>query len=162
MGQIEPLAPGVCGHRLVGGRYDLFDSRWERWGKWISAGIAAISGVCALLPAIMGHAEHINKYEKLHFAYCELFELSKLTALDIRRSVLLTDKQLGAAVLLNDLSSRLGQIDDPDLKSSLLVKCEAKVRERFPKDMLWYPDQDAGQRTEAQGTTGATSGTGAA
>lgn len=109
--------------------------------KWIAAGVGAASAVCAALPAIMGHADKVNRFEKLHFAYCELLELAKRTAMDIRRSGLLTDEQAGAAKILNDLSSRLGRMDDPDFREALRNKCEAKVRDRFPQSALWYAVQ---------------------
>jgi hypothetical protein len=109
-------------------------------GKWISAFVGAASATCAALPAIMGHAEKVNKFEKLHFAYCELFELTKRTVMDIRRFGGLTDEQIGATKLLNDIGSRLGHLDDPDRKDALILDCERKVRDRFPEDLLWYAD----------------------
>ena len=99
--------------------------------RWIAAGVGAASAACAALPAIMGHAEKVNRFEKMHFAYCELFELTKRTIMDVRRSGILTEEQLGEAKILNDIRSRLGQIDDPGLKGALRDRCEAKVRERF-------------------------------
>jgi hypothetical protein len=131
----------VTGFLTVGG---------NGWGKWLSALIGAISAVCAALPAIIGHAEKINKFEKLHFVYSELFELTTRTVMDIRRSGLLTQQQAGAALLLNDLLSRLGQMDDTDLKEPLRRKYESMVRERFPKDHLWYAeDHERATQTEA-------------
>ena len=106
--------------------------------KWGSAFIGATSAVCAALPAIMGHAEKVNKFEKLHFAYCELFELVKRTALDVRRAGVITEEQTGAAKLLNDLCSRFGKMDDTELKDELRRRCEVDVRARFPPDTLWY------------------------
>ena len=119
-----------------------------KW-KWISASIGVASAVCAIMPAILGHAEKINKFEKLHFAYCELFELSKRTLLEVRRMGTITNEQLGAVKLLNDLCSRLGRIDDPDQKDGLRTKCEQKVRLRFPADELWYAGENAGTETNA-------------
>jgi hypothetical protein len=111
-------------------------------GKWISAFVGAASAVCAALPAIMGHAEKVNKFEKLHFAYCELYQLTMRSALDIRRSGLVTEEQIGAAKLLNDLYSRLGQQDDPDRKDRLAQECEQKVRDKFPEGSLWYATEN--------------------
>jgi hypothetical protein len=112
------------------------------YGKWISAFVGAASAVCAALPAIMGHSEKVNKFEKLHFAYCELYHLTMRATLDIRRSGSLTPEQLGVAKLLNDLYSRLGQQDDPDRKDALARECEKKVRDKFPEDSLWYATEN--------------------
>lgn len=114
-------------------------------GKWISAFVGAASAVCAALPAIMGHAEKVNKFEKLHFAYSELFQLAMRASLDIRRSGSLTAEQLGSAKLLNDLYSRLGQQDDPDRKDKLARECEARVRTKFSEEDLWYATENGRQ-----------------
>jgi hypothetical protein len=118
-------------------------------GKWISAFVGAASAVCAALPAIMGHAEKVNKFEKLHFAYCELYHLTMRSALEIRRSRLVTEEQIGAAKMLNDIYSRLGQQDDPDRKDELAQECEKKVRDKFPDDSLWYATEN-GRKTGPQ------------
>lgn len=125
------------------------DPRW----KWISAFIGAASAVCAALPAIMGHAEKVNKFEKLHFAYCEIFELVKRTVLDIRRAGLITPEQAGAAKLLNDLCSRLGKLDDTDQKEKLRDKFQAMVLDRFPSESLWYANVHAGTEQADSPTT---------
>ena len=109
--------------------------------KWISAGVGAASAVCAALPAIMGHADKVNRFEKLHFSYCELFELAKRMAMDIRRSGIITDEQTGTAKILTDLCSRLGQMEDPEFKRELRDSCEIMVRNRFPNGDLWYAGQ---------------------
>jgi hypothetical protein len=129
--------------------------------KWISAGVGALSAVCAALPAIMGHAEKVNRFEKMHFAYCELFELTKREIMEIRRVGLLTNEQLGAAKVLNDLRSRLGQIDDPDIKDALRDRCEKTVRQRFPNSTLWYAgEHDHAEQAQSETATGATAATG--
>jgi hypothetical protein len=122
--------------------------------KWASASFGVFSAVCAVLPAIMGHAEKVNKFEKLHFAYCELFELVKRMVMDVRRAGLITDEQLGAAKLLNDLRSRLGRLEDTGHKDRLREKCEEAVLERFPVSSLWYAGTHAdSQRAEPTAAT---------
>jgi hypothetical protein len=111
-------------------------------GKWISAFVGAASAVCAALPAIMGHAEKVNKFEKLHFAYSELYQLVMRTALDVRRAGIITEEQVGAVKLLGDLYSRLGQMDDPDRNDKLAEKYEQVVRDKFPRSGLWYAVED--------------------
>lgn len=111
-------------------------------GKWISAFVGAASAVCAALPAIMGHAEKVNKFEKLHFAYCELYQLVMRSAMDVRRAGSITAEQIGAVKLLGDLYSRLGQMDDPDRKDKLAAKYELIVRKKFPNSGLWYAIED--------------------
>ena len=122
--------------------------------KWVSAFIGLASAVCAIMPAVIGHAEKINKFEKLHFSYCELFELTKRTIVEVKRASRVTDEQLGAVKILNDLCSRLGRIDDPDQKNSLRNDCEKIVRTRFPPSELWYAGENAG--TEAATATAPT------
>ena len=118
-------------------------------GKWVSAFVGAGSAVCAALPAIMGHSEKVNKFEKLHFAYCELYQLVMRATLDIRRSGRITEEQIGSAKLLNDLYSRLGHQDDTDRKDKLAHECESQVREKFPDGSLWYATED-GTRKESE------------
>jgi hypothetical protein len=120
--------------------------------KWTAAIAGAIAGICAALVAIMGHAEKISRFEKLHFAYYELFKLAELAAMDIRRSGLLTEEQLGAAKTLNEIYSRLGQMDDPDFKEALRNKCQLMVKDRFPKDQSWYAGSHEDTPSQA-GTT---------
>lgn len=133
----------VTGFLTVGG----FDK-----GKWGSAFIGAASAVCAALPAIMGHAEKVNKFEKLHFAYSELYQLVMRAVLDIRRSGQITDEQIGSAKLLNDLYSRLGHQDDTDRKDKVARDCEQKVRDKFPDGSLWYATEN-GKRKEPEPAT---------
>jgi hypothetical protein len=111
--------------------------------KWVSALVGAASAVSAAIPSIMGHAEKVNKFEKLHFAWCEVFELAKRAAMDIRRAALITPEQYGETKLLNDICSRLGHIEDPDRKDTLAESCEARVRERFPDESFWYAGGNA-------------------
>jgi hypothetical protein len=118
-------------------------------GKWISAFVGAASAVCAALPAIMGHAVKINKFEKLHFTYCELYHLVMRAVLDIRRSGRITEEQIGSAKLLNDFYSRLGHQDDTDRKDALARDCEQKVRDKFPDGSLWYATEN-GRRKEPE------------
>jgi hypothetical protein len=126
-------------------------------GKWISAGVGALSAICAALPAIMGHAENVNRFEKLHFAYSELFQLVMRATMDIRRSGVVTEEQIGSAKLLGDLYSRLGQIDDPDRKDKLARKYENIVRAKFPRSNLWYAVDD-GKRGEQEAIPAAPQG----
>jgi hypothetical protein len=124
--------------------------------KWTAAGVALMSAISAALPPIMGHADKVNRFEKLHFAYCELLALTERTIMDIRRSDVATGEQIGAARMLSDLSSRLGQQDAPDLKDKLRDHCEMAVRKRFPASEWWYHKQRAaeGKPTSAATTTG--------
>ena len=111
--------------------------------------VGALSAISAAIPAVMGHSERVNRFEKLHFSYCELFELTKRTIAEIRRSGLISEEQIGAAKLLGDLCSRFGKMDDPDHKDKIRDDCERIVRERFPVTSLWYASEDvnAGQTT---------------
>ena len=111
--------------------------------KLASALVGVASAICAILPAIMGHAEKVNKFEKLHFSYCELFELTKRIIPEIRKAGLITSEQTGEAKLLLDLSSRLGRLDDTDRKDKIRDRCQAIVLERFPSSCLWYAGEDA-------------------
>jgi hypothetical protein len=129
--------------------------------KWASAFVGVVSALCAILPAIMGHAEKVNKFEKLHFAYCELFELAKRMALDIRRAGVITDEQVGAVKLLNDLASRLGRTDDTDFKDKLRDKCQNTVLKRFPRESLWYAGADDKESSSSSSTPAETGPDGA-
>ena len=111
--------------------------------------IGVVSAVCAALPPIIGHADRINRFERLHFAYCELFHLAKLVTMDVRREGIITSEQRGAAKLLEDLYSRLGQQDDPDHKDKLRDRYEKVVREKYPEESLWYASEDGNQATPA-------------
>ena len=122
----------------------------EVWWKLLAAAIGVISAVSAALPAIMGHAEKINRFERLHFAYCELFQLAQRMTLDIRREGTVTQEQMGASKILVDMYSRLGQLDDPDLKAKLRDECERQVREKYPVGSLWYASGDGNQTAEPQ------------
>lgn len=117
----------------------------EIYWKIGSALIGVISAICAALPAVVGHAEKINRFERLHFAYCELFQLTQRLSMDIRREGIITQEQTGAAKLLGDLYSRLGQLDDSDYKDELKDKCEKKVRDKYPTDSLWYASEHGNQ-----------------
>jgi hypothetical protein len=116
--------------------------------------VGVISAICAALPAIMGHAEKINRFERLHFAYCELFQLAQRTIMDIRRESVVTQEQVGGAKMLADLYSRLGQLDDPDYKIRLKDQCEKKVREKYPPDSLWYATENGNQTAESPALQG--------
>ncbi len=119
-----------------------------RW-KLAASLVGLISAVCAALPVAMGHAEKISRFERLHFAYSELFQLTQRTIMDVRREGLLTQEQLGTAKLLADLYSRLGQQDDPDFKDELRDKYEKEVREKYTPDSLWYASEHGNQTTPA-------------
>jgi len=108
------------------------------WGKWISGAVGAVSAICAAIPTVFEYAGQIKKFERLHFAYCEIYHLTQLLVLDIRRTTTLTVEQLGAAKLLNELYSRLGQMDETDVKSALSRQFEEQVRKEFPPERLWY------------------------
>lgn len=115
--------------------------------KIIASMIGMAAAVCAALPVAMGHADKISRYERLHFAYCELFQLTQRTVMDVRREGLLTQEQLGTSKLLSDLYSRLGQQDDPDFKSTLRDDCEKAVRVKYPPDSLWYASEHGNEAT---------------
>ena len=115
----------------------------------VTALVGVVSALCAAIPAIAGHTEKINRFERLHFAYCELFQLAQLVIMDMRREGIVTSEQRGAAKLLQDLYSRLGQQDDPDHKDKLRDKYEKVVREKYPTDSLWYASENGNQTASA-------------
>ena len=117
--------------------------------KIVAALIGMVSASSAAIPVAMGHAGKINSFERLHFAYCELFQLTQKAVMDIRRKGLVSDEQRSAAKLLEDLYSRLGQHDDPDHKDKLHDRCIAAVNAKYPKDSLWYASGDGNQETVA-------------
>jgi len=118
------------------------------WWRLVAALVGAGSGICAALPQLMGLSEKIARCERLHFAYCELFQLAQRTVMDVRREGIITTDQAGAAKLLSDMYSRLGQADECGFDKKLRDQCEAEVREKYPKDSLWYADEDVkGPRT---------------
>jgi hypothetical protein len=122
-------------------------------GKWLAGIVGLLSAVSAALPPTLEFSNKINRFERLHFSYCQLLHLAKALALDIRRSALVTQQQVGASKEINDLYSRLGQLDETDPKSKLIKKFEQEVRIAFPQESLWYPkptNVQEGTRTEAE------------
>jgi hypothetical protein len=125
-------------------------------GKWISGAIGAISAVCAAVPSVFAYSDQIKKFERLHFCYSQLFHLAKLLALDVRRTGLLTQEQLGSAKVLQDLYSRLGEMDEPNVKSKLSKKYEEEVRGSIPAESLWYAGKDAAGQEDSTPTAAIT------
>jgi hypothetical protein len=146
------VAAAVGSLGTVGGFLNFGGSTW---GKFISGFLGAISAIAAALPPVLGFPEKIKSLERLHFSYCELFQIAKNLALDVRRTGLLTQEQLGGAKVLHDLYSRLGQMDEAE-KSKLKAKCEAEVRNRFPEGSLWYATDDGTGQETVTATTPAT------
>ncbi|MGA2984812.1 MAG: hypothetical protein ABSG32_13440 [Terriglobia bacterium] len=109
------------------------------WGKWLAGVVGLFSAVSAALPPTLEFSNKINRFERLHFSYCQLLHMAKALALDIKRSALVTEQQIGASKEISDLYSRLGQLDETDPKSKLIKQFEQEVRVAFPQESLWYP-----------------------
>jgi hypothetical protein len=138
----------------VGGFLTLENTKW---GKWAAGVIGVLSAVSAALPPILQFSNKISQFERLHFSYSELFHMAKSLALDIRRSGLVTEQQVGASKAINDLYSRLGQLDETDPKPEIIKKFEQEVRTAFPQDSLWYPKPNNSQEGASPGTREGTS-----
>ena len=106
-----------------------------------------------MIPTVFDYAGQIKKFERLHFAYSEIYHLTQLLVLDIRRTGTLTLEQLGTAKTLNELYSRLGQMDETDVKSGASKKFEEQVRKEFPNERLWYTGADAPKEHAPAATT---------
>lgn len=112
------------------------------WGWKLAAALVGLaSGVCGTLPTILGLSDKINRFQRLHFAYCQLFHLAKQGSMDIRREGYVTVEQVGMGKTLSDIYSRFGQSDAPDLKDKLRDKYELETREKYPPDSLWYASE---------------------
>jgi len=122
-------------------------------GKVIAGAVGAISAICAVIPTVFDYAGQIKKFERLHFAYCEIYHVTGLLLLDIRRGGVLTPEQLGTAKTVNELYSRLGQMDETDVKSKTSRRFEEQVRKEFPAERLWYTGTDVqAEHASAQAT----------
>lgn len=133
----------------VGGFLTLNDTEW---GKWVAGIIGVLSAVSAALPPILQFSNKISQFERLHFSYSELFHMAKSLALDIRRSGSVTEQQIGASKAINDLYSRLGQLDETHPNPAIIKKFEQEVRTAFPQDSLWYPKPNNSQEGSSPGT----------
>ncbi len=127
--------------------------------KWIAAFVGAVSAVCAAIPSIMGHSEKIKHFEKLHFAYSELYHVAQRTAMDVRRNGAFTDELVGVSKTLGDLYSRLGKLDECGIADKIRDECQQCVRDKFPDGSLWYAGEDVNPEIRPSQATPAEAGT---
>lgn len=143
IGSLGSVTGFLASQTSIAGQHEL------AW-RILSALVGACSGISAALPALMGLSDKINKLERLHFAYCEVFHLAQRTAMDVRREGFVTEELRGAIKLLCDLYSRLGQMDDPDFNKELRDKYEIQVKDKYPDGSLWYASADGNQTAESE------------
>lgn len=129
----------------------LFQQQADYW-KLAAAIIGVLSALCGAVPAVAGITDKAKRFERLYFAYSELFQIAQRTVMDVRREGVMTPELVGSAKMLHDLCSRLGQLDEPGVDDKLKAKCEGEVRTKYAQG-LWYASGNGNQEpagTEAR------------
>lgn len=118
-------------------------SGWYVWktsaGAWVWAFIAGASAVLAILKPILQIHKQVERYSKLHTAYCDLtYDYEKLVD-DIKATKGITQQSRESIDKTEDRYKELALQDDPKPGDKLLRECQLKVMKSVPDFEVWYP-----------------------
>jgi len=119
--------------------------------------ISGIAAVCVVILPLFHLTEKIATFERLHFAYDNIYRSLDLIVKDIRVCETLKESDRPAIALLFRQYASLGPLDEMDFDRKLRDTMQEEVNQIIPPERLWLPydddEQQTSTKTQAAGTT---------
>ena len=101
--------------------------------------VTAAVAISSAVSPVLGYADKIAKFERLHFAYNQVFYTLRRLVGEIRSHEEFNDKHRAVAQMLFQQHSALGPLDETDPDAKLIETMQARVNQEIPPEALWLP-----------------------